>query len=114
MNHIEFLKGLIEEIHGKPLINIADGGKILKEMETEVSEGFNDYEMVEEKYRPRKYKKYLAGYEKAITKSVSIGEITLRITRDGSYNSRTGYRCHYALNEEKIAKKKLLEALGGA
>ena len=118
MNHIEFLRGLIEEIHGKPLINVADGGKILKEMETEVSEGFNDYEMVEvNAYRSKltsKRKKYLAGYEKAITKSVSIGEITLRITRDRNPYSRTGYRCHYALNEEKIAKKKLLEALGGA
>ena len=113
-DHIEFLKGLIEEIHGKPLINVADGGKILKEMETEVSEGFNDYEMVEDRNRSRKYKKYLAGYEKSITKSVSIGDITLRITRDGNPYSRTGYRCHYALNEEKVAKKKLLEALGGA
>jgi len=111
-SHIEFLKRLIDTVHGKPLLNVADGGKILKDMEIEVSEGFNDYEMVGEKYRTWKHKKYLAGYEKSITKSVSIGEITLRITRDeGSWK---GYRCHYALNEEKIAKKKLLEALGGA
>jgi len=108
--HIEFLKGLIEKIYGNPLINVADGGKILKDMETEVSEGFDEHEIVGNYGR----KKYFAGYEKSITKSVSIGDITLKIMRGNTYrNEGDTYRCYFFLNDEKIAKKKLLEKLGG-
>ena len=120
MNHIEFLRGLIEEIHGKPLINVADGGKILKEMETEVTEGWTDFVMKTvdtwgDGRRVYEKKEYLAGWEKLITKSVSIGEITLKIMRGNTYRGAGDtYRCYYFLNDKKIAKKKLLEALGGA
>ena len=119
-SHIEFLKGLIDTVHGKPLLNVADGGKILKDMETEVAEGWDEH-VIEthdtwgDGRRVYEKKRYLAGWEKSITKSVSIGDITLKIMRGNTYRNEGGtYRCYFFLNDEKIAKKKLLEALGSA
>lgn len=114
INHIAFLQDLIERVHGNALINVADGKKLLVNMETEVAEGFNDYEVVENQYGKRR--NYLAGYQKSITKSVSIGDITLTITRQNSIYTRhsTSYRCAFSLNGKKIAKNKLLETMGVA
>ena len=112
--HIAFLEDLIERVHGNPLINVADSKKLLVNMEREVAEGFNDYEVVENQYGKRR--NYLAGYQKSITKSVSIGDITLTITRQNSIYTRhsTSYRCAFSLNGKKIAKNKLLETMGVA
>jgi hypothetical protein len=114
IHHISFLQELIERVHGNALINVADGKKLLVNMETEVAEGFNDYEVVENQYG--KSRNYLAGYQKSITKSVSIGDITLTITRQRSIYTRrsTSYRCAFSLNGKKIAKNKLLETMGVA
>jgi len=113
-NYIKYLAEKIETVNGNPLMNVADGKELLVNMETEVAEGFNDYEVVENQYGKRR--NYLAGYQKSITKSVSIGDITLTITRQKSIYTRrsTSYRCAFSLNGKKIAKNKLLETMGVA
>tara|TARA_Y100001937_G_C7073326_1_gene309414 strand:- start:27 stop:920 length:894 start_codon:yes stop_codon:yes gene_type:complete len=114
INHIAFLKDLIERVHGNALINVADSKKILEDMESEVLEGFYDYQMIETSFGKRR--DYLAGYEKSITRSVSVGDITLKITRQQNVYRpyKDTHRCAFSLNGKKIAKNKLLETMGVA
>ena len=115
INHIAFLQDLIERVHGNDLINVADSKKILEDMESEVLEGFYDYQMVKNRLGTET-RDYLAGYEKSITRSVSVGDITLKITRQQNYYRphKDTHRCAFSLNGKKIAKNKLLETMGVA
>ena len=115
INHIAFLQDLIERVHGNALINVADSKKILEDMESEVLEGFYDYEIEKTKLGAER-RNYLAGYEKSITKSVSVGDITLKITRQQNFYRpyKDTHRCAFSLNGKKIAKNKLLETMGVA
>ena len=115
INHIAFLQDLIERVHGNALINVADSKKILEDMESEVLEGFYDYQMVKNRLGTET-RDYFAGYEKSITRSVSVGDITLKVMRqqDLYRPHNDSHRCAFSLNGKKIAKNKLLETMGVA
>ena len=79
IQHIESLQKLIEEVHGKDLINVADTEKLLKDLEAEAKIGFDETKVREN--RDGSTTKLFVSYEKEATKKTSIGLVGIKVSR---------------------------------
>ena len=115
---------MVSEVHGQPLINVADTDKILKELESEAKEGFyetnvvtvdkyNYEERMKEQVRVLRY----ISFENVAEKETSIGTVAIKVSRpslrkfkaEKQYLEKVTVNC--LLNGKRIARAKLIEQL---
>ena len=115
IQHIESLQKLIQEVHGKELINVADTEKLLKDLEAEAKIGFNETFTYEGETLGRSYtQERFVSVEKEATKKTSIGLVGIRVSRPSlyvGYSDRVSVNC--LLNGKRIARNKLIQKLQG-
>ena len=115
IQHIESLQKLIEEVHGKELINVADTEKLLKDLEAEAKIGFNETFTYEGETLGRSFtQQRFVSVEKEATKKTSIGLVGIRVSRPSryvGYSDRVSVNC--LLNGKRIARNKLIQKLQG-
>jgi hypothetical protein len=112
IQHIDSLQNLIQEVHGKELINVADTEKLLKDLEAEAKIGFDETEVREN--RDGSTTKLFVSYENEATKKTSIGLVGIKVSRPSvyvSWNDRVSVNC--LLNGKRIARNKLIQKLQG-
>ena len=112
ITHIESLQKLIEEVHGKELINVADTEKLLKDLEAEAKIDFDETKVREN--RDGSTTKLFVSYENEATKKTSIGLVGIKVSRPSvyvSWNDRVSVNC--LLNGKRIARNKLIQKLQG-
>lgn len=120
----EQLVEMVLEVHGQPLINVADTDKILKELESEAKEGFyethvvtvdqyNYEERIKEQVRVLRY----ISFENVAERETSIGTVAIKVSRpnlrklkaEKKYLEKVTVNC--LLNGKRIARAKLIEQL---
>mgnify|MGYP003136073953 CR=1 FL=1 len=115
IKHIESLQKLIEEVHGKELINVADTEKLLKDLEVEAKIGFNETFTYEGETLGRSFtQERFVSVEKEATKKTSIGLVGIKVSRPSmyvGYSDRVSVNC--LLNGKRIARNKLIQKLQG-
>ncbi len=115
IQHIESLKKLIEEVHGKELINVADTEKLLKDLEAEAKIGFNETFTCEGETLGRSFtQERFVSVEKEATRKTSIGLVGIKVSRPSvhvRYSDRVSVNC--LLNGKRIARNKLIQKLQG-
>ena len=113
--HIDSLQKLIEEVHGKELINVADTEKLLKDLEVEAKIGFDETFTYEGETFGRTYtEERFVSVEKETTKKTSIGLVGIKVSRPSRfvrYSDRVSVNC--LLNGKRIARNKLIQKLQG-
>lgn len=112
IQHIESLQKLIEEVHGKELINVADTEKLLKELEAEAKIGFDETKVREN--RDGSTTKLFVSFENEATRKTSIGLVGIKVSRPSvyvRYSDRVSVNC--LLNGKRIARNKLIQKLQG-
>lgn len=113
IQHIESLQKLIEEVHGKELINVADTEKLLKDLEAEAKIGFDETQI--HQYTDGSTTKLFAHFEKEATKRTSIGLVGIKVSRPSvrvyRYDNKVSVNC--LLNGKRIARGKLIQKLQG-
>tara|TARA_Y100000816_G_scaffold177373_1_gene128019 strand:- start:625 stop:1464 length:840 start_codon:yes stop_codon:yes gene_type:complete len=113
--HIDSLQKLIEEVHGKELINVADTEKLLKDLEAEAKIGFNETFTYEGETLGRSFtQERFVSVEKEATKKTSIGLVGIKVSRPSvyvRYSDRVSVNC--LLNGKRIARNKLIQKLQG-
>ena len=115
IQHIDSLQKLIEEVHGKELINVADTEKLLKDLEVEAKIGFDETFTYEGETFGRTYtEERFVSVEKETTKKTSIGLVGIKVSRPSRfvrYSDRVSVNC--LLNGKRIARNKLIQKLQG-
>ena len=117
VNHAEFLKKLIKEVHGKALINVADAEQIIEDLEKDALQDFFKTEM-------RKITHYVgepivevwSNYEIKVEKKTSVGLVGVKLIHSANaratYN-RDKYTKQCLLDGKRIARPKLIQLLQG-
>ena len=106
------MQKLIEEVHGKELINVADTEKLLKDLEAEAKIGFDETKVRE--HEDGSTTKLFVFFEKEATRKTSIGLVGIKVSRPSvyvSWNERVSVNC--LLNGKRIARNKLIQKLQG-
>ncbi len=115
VEHIESLQKLIQEVHGKDLINVADTEKLLKDLEVEAKIGFDETFTYEGETLGRSFtQERFVSAEKEATKKTSIGLVGIKVSRPSmyvGYSDRVSVNC--LLNGKRIARNKLIQKLQG-
>ena len=115
IKHINSLKQLIEEVHGKDLINVADTEKLLKDLEVEAKIGFDEtYTYKGETFGRTYTEERFVSVEKEATKKTSIGLVGIKVSRSSRFvrhSDRVSVNC--LLNGKRIARNKLIQKLQG-
>tara|TARA_Y100001951_G_C11280597_1_gene265098 strand:- start:892 stop:1740 length:849 start_codon:yes stop_codon:yes gene_type:complete len=115
--HIDFLKRLIREVHGKDLINVANAEKILEELEKEALKDFYKTEMKKIKhYVGEPILEVWTNFEMIVEKKTSIGLVGLKFIHSNPAHSewnRNNYSKQCLLDGKRIAKPKLIQLLQG-
>ena len=112
IKHIDSLKKLIEEVHGKELINVADTEKLLKDLEVEAKIGFDETKF--QKNGNGSTTELFVSYENEATKKTSIGLVGIKVSRPSvwqTWNDKVNVNC--LLNGKRIARNKLIQKLQG-
>jgi len=117
IQHIESLQKLIQEVHGKELINVADAEQIIEDLEKDALEDFYKTEM-------RKITHYVgepimevwSNWEIKLEKKTSVGLVGVKLIHSANatakYN-RDKYTKQCLFNGKRIARNKLIEKLQG-
>ena len=115
IKHIESLRKLIREVHGKELVNVADTEKLLKDLEVEAKIGFNETFTYEGETLGRSFtQERFVSVEKEATRKTSIGLVGIKVSRPSiyvGYSDRVSVNC--LLNGKRIARNKLIQKLQG-
>lgn len=115
---------MVTEVHGQPLINVADSQKVLKELEQEAKEGFYEskpstkviYDHVTQGKKTINVLVYTQ-LDKIAERETSIGTVGIKVSRPTVRKLKKEYAfqekvsCHCLLNGKKIARAKLIEKL---
>tara|TARA_R110002072_G_scaffold218270_1_gene375990 strand:- start:81 stop:935 length:855 start_codon:yes stop_codon:yes gene_type:complete len=116
VDHVANLKTLINQVHGQPLINVADVEKVLNELEQEAMIGFNETAVKVQSTQVSE--EYFINKEKEATKKTSIGTIGIKVSRATVWISKSSFYDRSAkisvnclLNGKRIARDKLIEKL---
>ena len=116
------LEEMVSEVHGQPLINVADTDKILRELETIAKEGFYETHVVtvdEWNFEKREAEKvqrtrYIS-FDNIAERETSIGTVAIKVSRPNLRKYKDKYyekvTVHCLLNGKKIARAKLIEKL---
>jgi len=116
----EQLIKMVDEVHGQPLINIADTEKILKELEEEARVGFFETKVVSyTDYRDNteKKKNVYVLFDKEAKRETSIGTVSIKVSRPNRdkykemYRHREKVSVNCLLDGKRIARAKLIEKL---
>ena len=116
------LEQMVSEVHGQPLINVADTDKILRELETIAKEGFYETHVATvdnwniEKNEPEKVQRtFYKLRENVAERETSIGTVAIKVSRPNLRKFKEEYyekvSIHCLLDGKKIARSKLIEKL---
>lgn len=116
------LEEMVSEVHGQPLINVADTDKILRELETIAKKDFYETNVVTvERYNHEnhtteqvKVRRYIS-FDNIAERETSIGTVAIKVSRPNLRKYKDKYyekvTVHCLLNGKKIARAKLIEKL---